>query len=105
MNSCSFCGDPVRWCKTFPSGEILCGACEVCIFFEHYLTLTADYSGQPFILMPWVKTILRDLFGISYFYTKCGAVLEMSFHHFFPVPDHDEYLLDPGTAKAIDDVA
>jgi hypothetical protein len=45
------------------------------------------------------------LFGISYFYTKCGAVPEMSLDHLFPVPDYDEYLPDPGTAKAIDDVA
>jgi phage terminase large subunit-like protein len=45
------------------SGEILCRACEVCFFFEHRLTLTADYSGKPFELMPWVRQILRDLFG------------------------------------------
>jgi hypothetical protein len=45
------------------------------------------------------------LLGITYFYTKCGAVLEMGSDHLFSVPDHDEYLPDPGTAKAIDDVA
>jgi phage terminase large subunit-like protein len=27
------------------------------------LTLTADYSGQPFVPMPWQEQILRDLFG------------------------------------------
>jgi phage terminase large subunit-like protein len=41
----------------------MCRACEVCFFFERRLTLTADFSGQPFRLMPWVRKILRDLFG------------------------------------------
>jgi phage terminase large subunit-like protein len=41
----------------------MCRACEVCIFFETQLTLTADFAGQPFQLMPWVRQVLRDLFG------------------------------------------
>jgi hypothetical protein len=29
----------------------------------------------------------------------------MVLDHFLPVPDHDEYLSDPGIAKAVDDIA
>jgi phage terminase large subunit-like protein len=41
----------------------MCRACEVCLFFESYLTLTGDYAGQPFLLMPWTRKTLRDIFG------------------------------------------
>src|SRR5215469_3081360 len=61
--NCSFCGTFVLWGKKLADGRILCRACEVCIFFETRLTLTADYAGKPFTLMPWVKEVLRDLFG------------------------------------------
>lgn len=61
--SCSFCQSPVRVGKRLGDGKILCRACEVCIFFETRLTLTADFAGKPFRLMPWVRQVLRDLFG------------------------------------------
>src|SRR6516164_1502503 len=61
--SCSFCQNPVKYGKPLDDGRILCRACEVCIFFETRLTLTADFAGQPFRLMPWVREVLRDLFG------------------------------------------
>jgi len=35
----------------------------VCLFFEHRLSLTADFAGQPFLLMGWTREVLRDLFG------------------------------------------
>lgn len=60
---CGFCGEPVIWAKTLRDGRLLCRACEVCIFFETHLTLTGDFAGQPFTLMPWVRATLRDVFG------------------------------------------
>ena len=60
---CSFCQNRIRVGKRLANGQILCRACEVCLFFETRLTLTADYSGQAFKLMPWVRQVLRDLFG------------------------------------------
>jgi len=42
---------------------VLCRACEPCVFFQRYLTLTADFAGQPFLLMPWTRKFLRDVFG------------------------------------------
>lgn len=61
--TCSFCQSDIRFGKRLSTGELLCRACEVCFFFEKRLTLTADYSGQPFQLMPWTRQVLRDLFG------------------------------------------
>jgi phage terminase large subunit-like protein len=63
LPSCSFCQSPVKSGKRLKDGKLLCRACEVCIFFETRLTLTADFAGKPFRLMPWVREILRDLFG------------------------------------------
>lgn len=60
---CSFCDEPVRFAKTLRDKRLLCRACEVCIFFENYLTLTGDYAGQPYTLMPWVRVSLREIFG------------------------------------------
>ena len=54
---------PVHWAKLLAGDKFLCRACEVCIFFEEYLTLTADFAGRPFSLMPWSREVLRDLFG------------------------------------------
>jgi phage terminase large subunit-like protein len=63
LPNCSFCQSPVKSGKRLKDGKILCRACEVCFFFETRLTLTADFAGQPFRLMPWVREVLRDLFG------------------------------------------
>lgn len=60
---CSFCNLPARCAKPLKDGRSLCRACEPCLFFEKYLTLTGDYAGQPFLLMPWVRQVLRDIFG------------------------------------------
>lgn len=60
---CDFCGESARWTKLLADGSHLCRACEVCTFFESYLTLTADFAGQPFSLMPWTREVLRDVFG------------------------------------------
>src|SRR5215471_5572604 len=63
LPTCSFCRNSIRWGKRLSDDRILCRACEVCIFFETRLTLTADFAGKPFLLMPWMRQILRDLFG------------------------------------------
>jgi phage terminase large subunit-like protein len=42
---------------------VLCAACRPCRFFEKYLTLADDFTGQPFALMPWQCQVLRDIFG------------------------------------------
>lgn len=60
---CSFCNEPAPHGKELRDGRILCRGCEVCFFFERHLTLTADYAGQPFKLMPWTREVLRDIFG------------------------------------------
>lgn len=60
---CSFCNEPVIWAKQVGKNKLLCRACEVCIFFETHLTLTGDFAGQPFRLMPWTRKTLRDVFG------------------------------------------
>lgn len=60
---CSWCETPVWFAKRTNDGRFLCRACEVCLFFENYLTLTGDFSGQPFKLMPWTRKVLRDIFG------------------------------------------
>lgn len=49
--------------KGLKNGALLCRACEVSFFFESYLTLTGDFGGQPFTLMPWTGRTLRDVFG------------------------------------------
>jgi phage terminase large subunit-like protein len=61
--TCAFCSTPVLFAKQLRDGRLLCRACEVCLFFERHLTLTADYSGKPFLLMPWTREVLRDIFG------------------------------------------
>lgn len=68
---CSFCDLSTPYCKELRTpvvlwgraGTLLCRGCEVCAFFEHHLTLTADYAGQPFLLMPWTRDVLRGVFG------------------------------------------
>jgi len=61
--SCSFCQSEIRFGKVLRNGQIMCRACEVCLFFETRLTLTADFAGKPFLLMSWTRQLLRDLFG------------------------------------------
>lgn len=60
---CYLCDEPVLWATPLTDGRFLCEACRIVLFFETELTLTGDYSGQPFILVPEVKRILRDVFG------------------------------------------
>jgi len=61
--ACSWCKSPVWFAKTTKDRRILCRACEACLFFENYLTLTGDFSGKPFSLMTWTRQVLRDIFG------------------------------------------
>ena len=61
--NCSFCQSAISFGKVLRNGQILCRGCEVCLFFEHRLSLTADFAGQPFLLMGWTREVLRDLFG------------------------------------------
>ena len=61
--NCSFCQSEIRFGKLLRNGQFLCRACEVCMFFEHRLSLTADFAGKPFLLMDWTREVLRDLFG------------------------------------------
>ena len=63
MRDCSFCGEPTRWAEILDDGRVLCAACRPCLFFEQHLTLTGDFGGQPFVLMPWLRKVLRDIFG------------------------------------------
>lgn len=63
MTNCSFCGEPTEWAQVLQDEKLLCPACRPCLFFENYLTLTGDFSGQPFTLVPWLRTTLRDVFG------------------------------------------
>lgn len=51
------------WAEKLSDGRILCPACKPCLFFETHLTLANDYAGAPFILMPWFRQVLRDIFG------------------------------------------
>ena len=60
---CSFCQNAISYGKVLGNNQILCRGCEVCMFFENKLTLTADYAGKPFLLMDWTQGVLRDLFG------------------------------------------
>lgn len=60
---CSFCGEAVVWAERLADDRILCHACKACLFFETHLTLANDYSGEPFVLMPWARTVVRDIFG------------------------------------------
>ena len=60
---CSFCQSAISYGKVLSNKQILCRGCEVCMFFENKLTLTADYAGEPFLLMDWTRSLLRDLFG------------------------------------------
>lgn len=60
---CDFCGVPLAWAVILSDRRQLCGGCRAVQFFRRHLTLTADYSGQPFVPMPWQERILRDLFG------------------------------------------
>lgn len=53
----------MSFAKVLSDKRILCRACEACIFFEKHLTLTGDFAGQPFLLMPWTRQVLRDIFG------------------------------------------
>lgn len=61
--TCSFCADRVLWFKTLRDERVLCRACEACLFFERHLTLTGDFAGQKFLLMPWTRGVIRDIFG------------------------------------------
>lgn len=63
MQACSFCGEQTKWADILDDERVLCPACGPCLFFEEYLTLTGDYSGQKFRLMPWLRTDLRTVFG------------------------------------------
>ena len=63
MRDCSFCVQPTSWAELLFDGRILCPACRPCLFFETHLTLTGDFAGRPFVLMPWIRQVLRDIFG------------------------------------------
>ena len=63
MQNCSFCEKPTAWAELLADGRILCPACRPCLFFESHLTLTGDYAGRQFRLMPWTRQVLRDIFG------------------------------------------
>jgi phage terminase large subunit-like protein len=63
LKNCSFCDEPTDWAQLLDDGKLLCPACRPCIFFENYLTLTGDFSGHKFNLIPWIRVTLRDVFG------------------------------------------
>jgi phage terminase large subunit-like protein len=63
MRFCSFCDEPTEWAELLSDGRLRCAACKITRFFERELTLTGDYAGQPFVLMPWVRGVIRDIFG------------------------------------------
>src|SRR3984893_4050829 len=63
MQNCSFCQEPTAWAELLADGRILCPACRPCLFFESHLTLTGDFAGRQFLLMPWTRQVLRDIFG------------------------------------------
>jgi phage terminase large subunit-like protein len=63
MRDCSFCGQSTSWAELLSDDRVLCPACRPCIFFEKHLSLTGDYAGRPFTLMPWIRQVLRDIFG------------------------------------------
>ena len=63
MRDCSFCDEATAWAELLSDGRILCPACRPCIFFEGHLTLTGDYAGRQFLLMPWMRKVLREIFG------------------------------------------
>lgn len=60
---CSYCETSTRWARALRDGRFVCRGCEVCLFFENYLYLTGDFVGQPFKLMPWLRQVVRDVFG------------------------------------------
>lgn len=61
--NCSFCGEQTSWAEVLADDRILCPACKPCLFFEDHLSLANDYAGQKFILMPWARTVVRDILG------------------------------------------
>ncbi len=63
MSVCSFCGEAPPWLIELDDGRYICTACEPCEFFERFLSLTGDFAGRPFKLMPWTRQVLRDVFG------------------------------------------
>jgi phage terminase large subunit-like protein len=63
MKDCAFCGEPTRWAEILEDERLLCPACKPCLFFERRLTLTEDFAGRPFVLMPWLREVTRDVFG------------------------------------------
>lgn len=63
MADCSYCQTPTKWAEELEDGSVLCPACRAALFFTRHLTLTGDFGGQPFVLMPWLDTVVRDLFG------------------------------------------
>jgi phage terminase large subunit-like protein len=63
MRFCSFCDEPTEWAELLTDERLRCAACKITRFFERELTLTGDYAGQPFVLMPWVREVIRDIFG------------------------------------------
>ena len=63
MRNCSFCGEQTRWAEILEDERLLCPACKPCLFFERCLTLTGDFAGRPFLLMPWLREVTRDIFG------------------------------------------
>jgi len=60
---CSFCGEQVWFGEQIRDGRILCAACRPCVFIERHLCLCDEFSGQPFVLVPWMRTELRTVFG------------------------------------------
>lgn len=62
-DDCSFCRKRVLFGIRVKTGQILCYGCRYVLFFERYLTLTEEFAGQPFRLMPWQREVLSDIFG------------------------------------------
>lgn len=57
LEICGFCSTPT-WCEIAPTGKPYCLACKVERFFEEVL-----YKPIGFALLPWQRSILRDLYG------------------------------------------
>ncbi len=62
-DDCSFCGRRVLFGIRVKTGQVLCYGCRYCLFIERHLTLTEEFAGQPYKLMPWQEETTRDIFG------------------------------------------
>lgn len=62
-DDCSFCGKRVLFGIRTKAGQVLCYGCRYCLFFERHLSLSDDFAGQPFTLIPWERDALQAIFG------------------------------------------